>query len=103
MRSGQWEEPGYWWGAGLSARCATLLQRLSIPEPTISSETSLLDGSACSDGLSRQLIRVLRPDNFRGGPIGQVAEWLKAPVSKTGIPARVSRVRIFPCPYQLGP
>src|SRR6185369_1292410 len=27
-----------------------------------------------------------------------VAEWLKAPVSKTGIPARVSRVRISPCP-----
>ncbi len=30
--------------------------------------------------------------------IGQVAEWLKAPVSKTGVPARVSRVRISPCP-----
>src|SRR5947208_15130719 len=29
---------------------------------------------------------------------GQVAEWLKAPVSKTGIPERVSRVRISPCP-----
>src|SRR5688572_32881341 len=32
---------------------------------------------------------------------GQVAEWLKAPVSKTGIPVNpVSRVRISPCPYQ---
>src|SRR5688500_20188352 len=30
---------------------------------------------------------------------GQVAEWLKAPVSKTGIPERVSRVRISPCPF----
>src|SRR5947207_7001659 len=30
--------------------------------------------------------------------LGQVAEWLKAPVSKTGIPERVSRVRISPCP-----
>jgi hypothetical protein len=30
---------------------------------------------------------------------GQVAEWLKAPVSKTGIPVTpVSRVRISPCP-----
>ena len=29
---------------------------------------------------------------------GQVAEWLKAPVSKTGIPATVSWVRIPPCP-----
>ena len=28
-----------------------------------------------------------------------MAEWLKAPVSKTGIPATVSRVRISPCPY----
>src|SRR3954471_20878313 len=29
----------------------------------------------------------------------QVAEWLKAPVSKTGIPVNpVSRVRISPCP-----
>jgi hypothetical protein len=31
-----------------------------------------------------------------------VAEWLKAPVSKTGIPVNpVSRVRISPCPYLL--
>src|SRR6185312_14822855 len=30
---------------------------------------------------------------------GQVAERLNAPVSKTGIPARVSRVRISPCPF----
>src|ERR1041385_918925 len=30
---------------------------------------------------------------------GQVSEWLKEPVSKTGIPARVSWVRIPPCPY----
>src|SRR4029079_16498869 len=29
---------------------------------------------------------------------GQVAEWLKAPPWKGGIPARVSRVRIPPCP-----
>jgi hypothetical protein len=27
-----------------------------------------------------------------------VSEWLKEPVSKTGIPVRVSRVRIPPCP-----
>jgi hypothetical protein len=31
--------------------------------------------------------------------VGQVAEWLKASVSKTGIPARVSWVRIPPCPF----
>lgn len=31
---------------------------------------------------------------------GQVSEWLKEPVSKTGIPARVSRVRIPPCPLR---
>jgi hypothetical protein len=31
---------------------------------------------------------------------GQVSEWLKEPVSKTGIPVRVSRVRIPPCPLQ---
>ena len=30
---------------------------------------------------------------------GQVSEWLKEPVSKTGIPARVSWVRIPPCPF----
>jgi hypothetical protein len=30
--------------------------------------------------------------------LGQVSEWLKEPVSKTGKPARVSRVRIPPCP-----
>src|SRR6267143_1326021 len=29
---------------------------------------------------------------------GQVGERLKPPVSKTGMPARVSRVRIPPCP-----
>ena len=29
-----------------------------------------------------------------------MAEWLKAPVSKTGIPVNpVSRVRISPCPF----
>src|SRR5215207_5967096 len=31
--------------------------------------------------------------------VGQVAEWLKASVSKTGIPSRVSWVRIPPCPF----
>lgn len=31
-------------------------------------------------------------------PPGQVAEWLNAPVLKTGIPATVSWVRIPPCP-----
>ncbi len=46
----------------------------------------------------RQLIRLSRPDNFQGC-VGQVAEWLKAPVSKTGVPATVSRVRISPCPF----
>ena len=30
---------------------------------------------------------------------GQVSEWLKEPVSKTGKPVRVSRVRIPPCPF----
>src|SRR6476620_5943520 len=32
---------------------------------------------------------------------GQVAEWLKAPVLKTGGPSRVSWVRIPPCPFPL--
>src|SRR6476660_8857973 len=31
---------------------------------------------------------------------GEVAEWLNAPVSKTGLPARVAGVRISPSPYQ---
>ena len=45
--------------------------------------------------------RDLRP-NFLGCS-GQVAEWLKAPVSKTGIPVNpVSRVRISPCPFPSG-
>jgi hypothetical protein len=45
--------------------------------------------------------RDLRP-NFPGCS-GQVAEWLKAPVSKTGIPVNpVSRVRISPCPFSSG-
>jgi hypothetical protein len=30
-----------------------------------------------------------------------VSEWLKEPVSKTGIPARVSWVRIPPCPFEI--
>ena len=30
---------------------------------------------------------------------GEVAEWLNAPVSKTGLPARVARVRISPSPF----
>jgi len=33
--------------------------------------------------------------------IGEVAEWLKAPVSKTGIPLAVSRVRIPASPPNL--
>src|SRR5262245_54306287 len=37
---------------------------------------------------------------LRGSP-GQVSEWLKEPVSKTGIPATVSWVRIPPCPLSL--
>ena len=32
-------------------------------------------------------------------PEGQVSEWLKEPVSKTGMPVRVSWVRIPPCPF----
>jgi hypothetical protein len=31
--------------------------------------------------------------------LGEVAEWLKAPVSKTGIPLAVSRVRIPASPH----
>src|SRR4026209_1627779 len=31
---------------------------------------------------------------------GQVSEWLKEPVSKTGVPATVPWVRIPPCPSQ---
>src|SRR5439155_15537100 len=31
---------------------------------------------------------------------GEVAEWLNAPVSKTGLPARVAGVRISPSPFQ---
>jgi hypothetical protein len=34
------------------------------------------------------------------GSIGQVSEWLKEPVSKTGIPVTVSWVRIPPCPSE---
>src|SRR5207248_2416274 len=30
---------------------------------------------------------------------GEVAEWLNAPVSKTGLPARVAGVRISPSPF----
>ena len=35
------------------------------------------------------------------GPTGEVAEWLNAPVSKTGRPARVAGVRISPSPLSL--
>ena len=43
------------------------------------------------------VVRVVRTRYFSSA--GQVAEWLKAPVSKTGIPVNpVSRVRISPCP-----
>ena len=34
----------------------------------------------------------------RKGPLGEVAEWPNAPVSKTGMPERASRVRISPSP-----
>lgn len=33
-------------------------------------------------------------------PNGKVAEWLKAPLSKSGIPETVSRVRISPFPLK---
>ena len=33
--------------------------------------------------------------------LGQVSEWLKEPVSKTGVPVRVPWVRIPPCPFEL--
>ncbi len=43
------------------------------------------------------ILRIFRP--CRDFPAdGEVAEWLKAPVSKTGIPVRVSWVRIPPSP-----
>jgi hypothetical protein len=48
--------------------------------------------------VGKSLTRLGLRSNFVGCP-GQVAEWLKAPVSKTGIPVNpVSRVRISPCP-----
>jgi hypothetical protein len=34
------------------------------------------------------------------GSIGQVSEWLKEPVSKTGVPVTVPWVRIPPCPLK---
>ena len=40
--------------------------------------------------------------SFLSAPPGEVAERLNAPVSKTGIPARVSGVRIPPSPLQSG-
>ena len=48
------------------------------------------------------LIPFLQPDSLHT-LLGQVAEWLKAPVSKTGAPATVSRVRISPCPSSTSP
>ena len=42
--------------------------------------------------------RFLRPQ-----PRGEVAEWLKAPHSKCGVPARVSGVRIPPSPPEPHP
>ena len=49
----------------------------------------MLVGDACS---------AFRDGAVGGSNSGQVAEWLKAPVSKTGKPARASWVRIPPCP-----
>src|SRR5262249_37076224 len=37
--------------------------------------------------------------SYNSPPSGEVSEWLKEPVSKTGRPVRVSRVRIPPSPF----
>ncbi len=38
------------------------------------------------------------PVELTAGTAGEVSEWLKEPVSKTGVPVRVPRVRIPPFP-----
>ena len=42
-----------------------------------------------------------RAKTYRGSTRGRVAEWFKAPVLKTGVPARVPWVRIPPLPPAL--
>src|SRR5215207_3752106 len=48
------------------------------------------------EGPPLAILHLRRPGVRRA--TGQVAEWLKAPVLKTGGPSRVSWVRIPPCP-----
>ena len=48
-------------------------------------------------GREGAVLIIFAPNPLDHGP-GQVSEWLKEPVSKTGKPATVSRVRIPPCP-----
>ncbi len=68
-------------------------------EPRVSRSLAPLGktGWLATDGVlgSRYISSYLNPPQTCPG---QVSEWLKEPVSKTGIPARVSRVRIPPCP-----
>src|SRR6186713_3406964 len=47
------------------------------------------------------ILLLRRACRFLRRATGQVAEWLKAPVLKTGGPSRVSWVRIPPCPFVL--
>lgn len=46
------------------------------------------------------ILTLPRAANILSAPTGEVAEWLNAPVSKTGLPARVAGVRISPSPLE---
>ena len=65
------------------------------PRGAICTEDPLLDGTWPARRPSRPWYKAA-PHGC--SPVGQVAEWLKAPHSKCGIRATVSGVRIPPCP-----
>ena len=90
-----------WSSRGWGTRTSAL--RWTFTAMSASAKT-WLPGQLSSDSLPRTWAkcgqRVPQKDQAK---YGEVAEWLKAPVSKTGISARVSRVRIPLSPPDIPP
>jgi integrase len=77
------------------------IQRISTDSGGQSDEEASADSDGQTDSKTpeKQGLLTLKhgSDIVQSAP-GEVAEWLNAPVSKTGLPARVARVRISPSP-----
>ncbi len=70
----------------------------TLPKATLQRRRGTECGRRASEGLFWPNAACSNQPASTEGDRGQVAEWLNAPHSKCGIPARVSGVQIPPCP-----